>query len=100
MAPLLDLLGTKDVRVVGTTVADRHVRAPTVAFRSNRLTSAEVWDGLADQRVAAAHGNFYARRLMDALGFPADDGVVRISMVHYNTHEEVQRAIDALDRIL
>ena len=100
MAPLLDLLGTKDVRVVGTSVADHEMRAPTIAFRSNRLSSAEIWEGLADQRIASAYGNFYARRLMDALGFPADDGVVRISMVHYNTHEEVQRAVDALDRIL
>ena len=100
MAPLLDLLGTKDVRVVATSVADHEMRAPTIAFRSNRLSSAEIWEGLADQRIASAYGNFYARRLMDALGFPADDGVVRISMVHYNTHEEVQRAVDALDRIL
>ena len=37
---------------------------------------------------------------MDALGFPPDDGVVRLSMVHYNTHEEVGRAVEALDRIL
>jgi selenocysteine lyase/cysteine desulfurase len=29
-----------------------------------------------------------------------DDGVVRVSMVHYNTVEEVQKLIVALDTIL
>lgn len=100
MAPLLELLAGKDVRVVGAMEPDHTIRAPTIAFRSDRLSSADIWSGLADQRIASAHGNFYARRLMDALGFPPDDGVVRLSMVHYNTHEEVERAVQALDRIL
>jgi selenocysteine lyase/cysteine desulfurase len=29
-----------------------------------------------------------------------DDGVVRVSMVHYNTVEEVQKLVEALDRVL
>jgi hypothetical protein len=29
-----------------------------------------------------------------------DDGVIRISFVHYNTVEEVERVITALDEIL
>jgi selenocysteine lyase/cysteine desulfurase len=29
-----------------------------------------------------------------------EDGVVRVSMVHYNTVEEVQKLVEALDSIL
>ena len=29
-----------------------------------------------------------------------DDGVVRVSMVHYNTSEEVERLVKVLDDIL
>jgi selenocysteine lyase/cysteine desulfurase len=34
-----------------------------------------------------------------ALGIDVDDGVVRTSMVHYNTHEDVKKLIDALKAI-
>ncbi|MDE0992857.1 MAG: hypothetical protein OSA23_06740 [Rhodospirillales bacterium] len=51
--------------------------------------------------IAIANGDFYAYRLLDALGVKdLNDGVVRCSMAHYNTAEEVDRLIRALDRIL
>ena len=43
--------------------------------------------------------NFYAWRCLKALGIDTEDGVVRISMVHYNTHEDVKKLIDALKAI-
>ena len=51
-------------------------------------------------RIGIRFGDFYARRLIDALGLVAQDGVVRVSMVHYNTLDEVDRLIVALDRAL
>ena len=45
-------------------------------------------------------GHFYALRCVEALGMDPEDGVVRVSMVHYNTAEEVQKLIVALDAIL
>lgn len=41
-----------------------------------------------------------AYRLLEALGVDVNDGVVRISLLHYNTPGEVQRLIEALDRVL
>ena len=32
---------------------------------------------------------FYAHRLTEAVGLNAEDGVVRLSMVHYNTMDEL-----------
>ena len=43
----------------------------------------------------------HSKRLVEALGIAdAGDGVVRVSMVHYNTLDEVDRLIAALDRVL
>jgi selenocysteine lyase/cysteine desulfurase len=37
---------------------------------------------------------------MEALDIDPGDGVVRASMVHYNTTEEVDRLIRALDEVI
>lgn len=54
---------------------------------------------LDQQRVAVRFGDFYARRAIAALGLAERDGIVRASMVHYNTLAEVDRLIAALDRV-
>jgi cysteine desulfurase family protein (TIGR01976 family) len=101
MDPLLAMLGSRDgVRVVGSPVADSAVRAPTVAFASERRSSAEIYRELIAAEVSCGHGHFYAHRLVTALGLDPDDGVVRLSMVHYNTADDVARALHVLDPIL
>ncbi|HYI04473.1 MAG TPA: cysteine desulfurase-like protein, partial [Reyranella sp.] len=45
-------------------------------------------------------GDFHSRRLIEQLGLADRNGVVRVSMVHYNTLEEVDRLIASLDRAL
>lgn len=101
MAPLLDFLSSRNgVRLVGSPLADHAVRAPTIAFWVPGRSSEEIYNALIDARVSCGHGNFYAWRLVEALGLDPADGVVRISMVHYNTIDEVQRAITLLDRLL
>ena len=42
----------------------------------------------------------YSRRLLDGLGLDGDAGVCRLSLCHYNTREEVQAWIEALDPVL
>ena len=42
------------------------------------------------------HGNMYAVRLLDGLGIPREPGVVRASLAHYNTVEEVEGLLEAL----
>jgi cysteine desulfurase family protein (TIGR01976 family) len=98
MVPLFDFLATKEVKIVGSADPSRAVRAPTIAFTSARSTPAEVAEALAAAQVGVGSGDFYARRLANALHLP--DGVVRLSMVHYNTIDEVTRATEALDAVL
>ncbi len=101
MAPLVDLLLDRDgVHLVGAPSADATVRAPTIAFHSDGRSSASIYDALIAAEVSCGHGHFYAHRLVSALGLDPDDGVVRVSMVHYNTHAEVARALDVLDSLL
>jgi len=42
-------------------------------------------------------GHFYSKRLVDEVLKLKGDGVVRVSMVHYNTVDEVKALIKALD---
>jgi selenocysteine lyase/cysteine desulfurase len=43
------------------------------------------------------HGNYYAVEIMKRLGL--DDGAVRVGIVHYNTADEVDRLLGALDEL-
>lgn len=42
----------------------------------------------------------YAHKLVQSLGLDLADGVVRVSFVHYNTVEEVERVVKALEVVL
>jgi selenocysteine lyase/cysteine desulfurase len=44
------------------------------------------------------HGNYYALQITEALGLEPD-GMVRIGLVHYNTDEEVDRLLQALNSL-
>lgn len=98
MRPLADFLASRDgVHLIGSPSADHTVRHPTFAFWSDRASSTTIYEALTDAQVACGHGHFYAHRLVTALGLEPDDGVVRLSLVHYNSADDVSRALDVLD---
>ncbi|TKY84874.1 hypothetical protein EX895_005954 [Sporisorium graminicola] len=97
------------VRIVGPESTDSNTRAPTVAFilvdpatgkpkadTSKKVHSALVGGG----QVGAQQGHMYAHKLVQSLGLDLADGVVRLSFVHYNTADEVQRVVALLERVL
>jgi selenocysteine lyase/cysteine desulfurase len=45
-------------------------------------------------------GDFHSKGLVEALGASAQSGVLRVSMVHYNTLDEVDRLLTRLDTVL
>ena len=99
LKPLLSFLSHHQaVRLIGRT-ATKH-RAPTVAFTVDGRDPAEIATALAELKIGIGNGNCYAYRLMEALGIPPEKGVVRLSFVHYTRKAELDRLIDALDRIL
>ena len=98
--PLLDYINTRDdINLIGKTKISNKDRAPTIAFTMNNKSSKELSSDLVQQGIATRNDNFYAWRCLKALGIDTDDGVVRTSMVHYNTHEDVKKLIEALKDI-
>jgi len=100
-AHLLEYLGSKsNVRVIGSSSGNREVRVPTVSFIVNQRSSTEFPQHMDNHHIGIRYGHFYAKRLIDDLGLAVHDGVVRASMVHYNTLEEINRLINHLDEVL
>ncbi|MBA4284758.1 MAG: nitrogen fixation protein NifS [Xanthomonadaceae bacterium] len=98
MQPFLDWLDSRpDVRLLGPRQAAK--RAPTFALATD-VEPATLIPRLAAEGVLAGAGNFYAVRLLDAMGLSAARGVLRLSLVHYNTPQDVARLIAALDKLL
>jgi cysteine desulfurase family protein (TIGR01976 family) len=96
-APLIEFLrGCSRVRILGEPTADPTDRLPTVAFTVQGRMASAVSAEVERARVAIRHGHFYAHRAIEALGLLGSEGVVRVSMAHYNTPAEVQRLIEAL----
>jgi cysteine desulfurase family protein (TIGR01976 family) len=94
------LTARNDCRVFGATTNVGSKRIPTVAFRFDGQDSGALAKAMDAQKIAIRHGDFHSRRLVEDLGQMGDGGLLRVSMVHYNTLEEVDRLCTALDSIL
>jgi cysteine desulfurase family protein (TIGR01976 family) len=90
----------RDVRLVGIANPDRTRRVPTISFVVKGKSSEDVVSAVDPHRIGIRWGDFYARRLVDSLGLTDEHGVVRVSLVHYNSIDEVDRLIGVLDGVL
>ena len=103
---LIDCLNNKpDVTIIGPQTADTAARVATISFVHKKKTSEELNAAIQKAGFAIRHGHLYAMRLTERLVDlhyvrSPGDGVVRISLLHYNTHEEVQRLVTALNDLL
>jgi cysteine desulfurase family protein (TIGR01976 family) len=96
----LDFLrGQKKARIIGQTRAAGR-RAPTLSFTVEGMSSRRIAEALNAQKIAIGYGDFYAKRCIDALGTAPQDGVVRIGLAHYNSAEELTRALKVLDQVI
>ncbi|GAB7529523.1 aminotransferase class V-fold PLP-dependent enzyme [Pseudomonas sp. 3A(2025)] len=86
------------VRLLGP--ADATKRAPTVSLQTLNASPRTVAERLAGKGIIAGASHFYAVRLLEALGVNPDEGVLRLSFVHYTSAEEVQKLIGALEESL
>ncbi|MCS6939914.1 MAG: cysteine desulfurase-like protein [Roseiflexus sp.] len=74
-------------------------RTPTVAVRMEGRSPRELADLLGERGIFCWDGNYYAINLTERLGVEADGGMLRVGLVHYNTEEEVDRLLEALQEI-
>lgn len=81
-----------------TDAAHMAERVPTFGVTHQSKSPEAIAHVLAEQGIFVWAGHFYAPGLIEVLGL-APLGVVRIGFLHYNTHEEVGRLLDALGRL-
>ena len=97
----LEFLSSKPkVRLIGRPEPDRERRVPIFSFVVEGRDSAEIPPLLAAAKVAIDNGDFYAARLIRDLGLTERNGVVRASMVHYNSEGDLARLIRRLDEVI
>ena len=98
--PILEFLYKDDrFNLIGKNKIKNKNRAPTIAFTSNKYSSKELSNILIRNNIATRNDNFYAWRCLRDLGINTSDGVVRISLTHYNTIEETNKLIEVLKNI-
>ncbi len=98
--PILDYIDSRDdLNLIGKNKIFNKNRAPTIAFTSNKLSSKKVSQILVENKIATRNDNFYAWRCLKALGIDDKDGVVRLSLTHYNSLKDTELAIRALNKV-
>jgi cysteine desulfurase family protein (TIGR01976 family) len=91
---LLDFLTQKEnVQIIGETSANKGIRVCTVAFVVKGMYSPDIDAKAAVNNIGIKTGDFYAKGITKALDLDQQGGVVRVSMAHYNTFEELERLI-------
>jgi selenocysteine lyase/cysteine desulfurase len=95
---VLDTLKTlPGARIIGRDHAEPGQRAATISVVLDGIKHSEAVRRLAARQIAVRNGHFYALRCVEALGIAdPEEGVIRISIVHYNTEAEVERLVDGL----
>jgi selenocysteine lyase/cysteine desulfurase len=89
----------EEVKIIGRKDADHGKRVSTISFVHDKFTSSEVVSKMDKFNIGIRFGDFYAKKIIYDLGLIEKDGVVRVSMVHYNTAEEVDRLIEAFEEV-
>lgn len=88
-------------RIIGPETSDPALRVALVAFQIAGVPSHAIVAALAEAGLAVRSGHFYAPRALAALELdPACEGLVRASLAHYNTPDEMRRMVQALEPFL
>ncbi|MGB5626485.1 MAG: cysteine desulfurase-like protein [Woeseiaceae bacterium] len=89
------------VTIQGITAAEAmDRRVPTVAFTHNSVAASAIAKALGDRNIFVWSGHNYAVEVAKTLGIYETGGAVRIGPVHYNSHDEIDEAVGALEGIL
>jgi len=98
--PILNYLDSReDLNLIGKNKITNKNRAPTISFYSKEKSSKEISNNLYRYKIATRNDNFYAWRCLKHLGINTDDGVVRLSMTHYNNSQDTINVLNALKNV-
>jgi cysteine desulfurase family protein (TIGR01976 family) len=94
------LLAIPELKLYGITDPKRFdQRCPTIAVRIKGHTPLELATKLGERGFFAWDGNYYALNLTERLDVEKDGGFLRIGIAHYNTAEEMDRFLAAVQEI-
>ena len=89
------------VRIQGITAKEAMARrVPTVSFTVDGVDPATIAESLTQKNIFVWSGHNYAVEPAIALGIYDAGGAIRVGPVHYNTKDEVDAILIALDEIL
>lgn len=86
----------KDVRLYGCQPGE--ARTPTLAFTMQGRSTSSIAVALADAALFVSNGDFYAATVVERYG-QAHDGFVRVGCSAYTNVEEVDRLLEAVEKI-
>mgnify|MGYP001454991319 CR=1 FL=1 len=89
----------KKIKLIGQKQISNKNRAPTFSFTVDDQTSKDISKILVSNKIATRNDNFYAWRCLKYLGIDTNDGVIRISMAHYNSKDDINNLINAINKI-
>ena len=75
-------------------------RVPTLCFNLPNVAPSLVTEAMSDRGIGIRDGHMYTPRLMKRLGISLDSGVIRASLLHYNTVEEIHEFGNVLGNII
>jgi len=90
--PHMKVWGIKDLTRLGQ-------RVPTVSISMHDQNAQQIAEHLAGRHIYVWNGNMYAIGLSERLGLEERGGFLRIGLVHYNTFDEIDRLLKALDEL-
>ncbi|WP_299152901.1 cysteine desulfurase-like protein [uncultured Christiangramia sp.] len=97
---LLDYLNSvSEIKIIGQPSAAAEKRVPTISFLHQNFRSNEIVEAVDPHNIGIRFGDFYAKKLIQDLQLEDNNGVVRVSLVHYNTLEEVDKLIEVFKTI-
>ena len=98
IAGLKSIPGVRVLGISDPNASDR--RVPTVSFVHEQHAPSDIASALAERNIFAWSGHNYALELAKVLNINDSGGAVRIGAVHYNTPDEIDTVVAALQDIL
>jgi selenocysteine lyase/cysteine desulfurase len=98
---MIEVLKANGATIYGISDHDRlDGRVPTICFNIPGHTPQAVADAMDKVNIGIRDGHMYAPRLMKRLNLAMETGCLRVSLVHYNTLDEIARFGGELAKIV
>ncbi|UCI23792.1 cysteine desulfurase-like protein [Mesorhizobium sp. B2-8-5] len=75
-------------------------RVPTISFTVEGIEPETIVRQMNTENIFLWSGHNYAWEVVHQLGIPAEQGVVRIGIAHYNTAAEIEETLESVHRVI